>query len=309
MSTTSLGSLRVALVTVIFTLAGSAFAEEGWLVSFEKAKQQAAKEGKPILMEFTGSDWCPPCKALHKNVLVKDDFKNEMPKHFVLLKLDNPRDKSKQTPEEIEQYKKLSQQYKITGVPSILLVDTEGAVFFRTSGYGGQEAKVWVDDMVAKTAIPEALEDAYAAKGIKRAKLLDKALGLMGSKAANLRKDDINEIITLDLNNKAGLKSKYENVLAAVEIDNSLQSIMRDNRGAKPEELITKIDKLQKEKSPKGEALQKILFQKSNLYFRLKNMEKAESILREAMRAAPDSETGKRIPGILDRFFPKKKAS
>ena len=52
-----------------------------------------------------------------------------MPKHFVLLKLDNPRDKSKQTPEEIEQYKELSQQYKITGVPSILLVDTEGAVF------------------------------------------------------------------------------------------------------------------------------------------------------------------------------------
>ena len=113
MSLTSLGSSRVALVTVIFTLAGSAIAEEGWLVSFEKAKQKAAKEGKPILMEFTGSDWCPPCKALHKNVLVKDDFKNEMPKHFVLLKLDNPRDKSKQTPEEIEQYKKLSQQYYI----------------------------------------------------------------------------------------------------------------------------------------------------------------------------------------------------
>ena len=81
---------------------------------------------------------------------------------------------------------------------------------------------------------------------------------------------------------------------------------MRDNRGAKPEELITKIDELQKEKSPKGEALQKILFQKSNMYFRIKNMEKAESALREAMRVAPDSEIGKRIPGILDRFFPKR---
>ena len=98
MNSLLLGSLRVALAAVIFTLSGNAYAEEGWLVSFEKAKQQAAKEGKPILMEFTGSDWCPPCKALHKNVLVKDDFKNEMPKHFVLLKLDNPRDKSKQTP-------------------------------------------------------------------------------------------------------------------------------------------------------------------------------------------------------------------
>ncbi|MEC9331981.1 MAG: thioredoxin family protein, partial [Verrucomicrobiota bacterium] len=32
---------------------------EGWLVDFEKAKAQAAKEGKSLLMEFTGSDWCP----------------------------------------------------------------------------------------------------------------------------------------------------------------------------------------------------------------------------------------------------------
>ncbi len=79
----------------------TAQADEGWVVDFEKAKAQAAKEGKSILMEFTGSDWCPPCKALHKNVLIKDVFKTEMPKSFVLLKLDSPRDKSKQTPEEI----------------------------------------------------------------------------------------------------------------------------------------------------------------------------------------------------------------
>ena len=83
----------------------AAQAAYGWLVDFEKAKAQAAKEEKSILMEFTGSDWCPPCKALHKNVLIKDVFKQEMPKHFILLKLDNPRDKSKQTPEEIAQYK------------------------------------------------------------------------------------------------------------------------------------------------------------------------------------------------------------
>ena len=45
-----LGTVRVVLATVIFTLAGNAIAEEGWLVSFEKAKEQAAKEGKPRLV-------------------------------------------------------------------------------------------------------------------------------------------------------------------------------------------------------------------------------------------------------------------
>ena len=89
-----LGTVRVALSAIIFTLAGNASAEEGWLVSFEKAKELAAKEGKPILMEFTGSDWCPPCKALHKNVLGTDVFKAEIKKDFILLVLDNPRDKS-----------------------------------------------------------------------------------------------------------------------------------------------------------------------------------------------------------------------
>jgi thioredoxin-related protein len=303
-----LGTVRVALAAVIFTLAGNAFAEEGWLVSFEKAKEQAAKEGKPILMEFTGSDWCPPCKALHKNVLVKDVFKKEMPKHFILLKLDNPKDKSKQTEDEKEQYKKLSKEYKVSGVPSIFLVDAGGKPFFKKVGYSNQPAGDWVKDMVAKTAIPDALEDANAAKGLERAKLLDKALGLMGSDAANQRKEDINEIITLDSKNKAGLKAKYEGVLVATEIKDSLQAIMRD-RGAKPDDKIAKVDKLIKDKSPKGEALQEVLFMKSNLYFQAKKKDKAEALLRQAMKIAPDSKTGKRIPGILDRFFPKKNAS
>ena len=125
-----------------------------------------------------------------------------------------------------------------------MLADTGGTVFYRTSGYGGQTAKVWVDDMVSKTAIPDALEDANAAKGLERAKLLDKALGLMGSDAAIQRKEDIKEIITLDSKNEAGLKAKYEGIMVATEIKDSLQAIMSENRGAKPEDMIVKIDEL-----------------------------------------------------------------
>ena len=71
--------LRVALT--LLAVAGFstiAMGEEGWLVDFAKAKAQSAKEGKPILMEFTGSDWCPPCKALHKNVLTSDIFRKQI---------------------------------------------------------------------------------------------------------------------------------------------------------------------------------------------------------------------------------------
>ena len=107
----------------ILTLPLNSQAADGWVVDFEKAKAQAAKEGKSILMEFTGSDWCPPCIQLSKNVLTKDVFKTEVPKNFVLLKLDSPRDKSKQTPEEIEQYKVISAKYGVQGVPTIFIAD------------------------------------------------------------------------------------------------------------------------------------------------------------------------------------------
>jgi thiol-disulfide isomerase/thioredoxin len=59
--------LRFSLALAI--LAGSleaTLAADGWIVDFKEAQKRAAAEGKDILMEFTGSDWCPPCIQLKK---------------------------------------------------------------------------------------------------------------------------------------------------------------------------------------------------------------------------------------------------
>lgn len=39
---------------------------KGWTTDFEAAKAQAKKEGKEILLDFTGSDWCPPARPFTK---------------------------------------------------------------------------------------------------------------------------------------------------------------------------------------------------------------------------------------------------
>ncbi|MEE2714692.1 MAG: redoxin family protein [Verrucomicrobiota bacterium] len=151
---------RAALALFAVTgLSTIAMAEEGWLVDFAKAKARAAKEGKPILMEFTGSDWCPPCKALHKNVLTSAVFKKQIPAKFVLLKLDNRRDKTGQTPEEIAQYKKLSSEYKVRGVPTIVIADAKGKEQHRQVGYRSSvTAEQWVAKLMAavKSDVPVA---------------------------------------------------------------------------------------------------------------------------------------------------------
>ncbi|MDG1833377.1 MAG: thioredoxin family protein, partial [Verrucomicrobiota bacterium] len=91
---------KLIALTTMFALSLSLTAGEGWLTNIEKAKEVAKKEGKAVLVEFTGSDWCPPCKALKKNVFNSNEFKAYAKKHLVLVELDFPRDKSKVSKEQ-----------------------------------------------------------------------------------------------------------------------------------------------------------------------------------------------------------------
>ena len=296
--------LGVGAAAILFL--PTAQAAEGWLVDFEKAKAQAAKEEKSILMEFTGSDWCPPCKALTANVLSKDVFKTEMPKNFVLLKLDSPRDKSKQTPEEIEQYKVLSAKYGIQGVPTIFLADAKGRPYYQTVGYSGDPADQYVANLKEQLGTLAKRDAAFAkaekASGAEKAKLLAEGLSLVDDEMAlKTYGEVVAEIIELDADNKAGLKAKFAGLKNSVGFKSELEATMSSNRG-KPEDILAAIDKLIAEKKPTGAALQEAVFMKSSILFQT-DKAKAKEMLLEAKELAPQSETGKRIDGILERFF------
>ena len=275
-------------------------------MDFEKAQAQAAKEGKSILMEFTGSDWCPPCKALQKNVLSKDVFNTEMPKSFVLLKLDSPRDKSKQTPEEIEQYKVLSAKYGIQGVPTIFLADAKGRPYYQTVGYSGDPADKYVANLKDQLGTLAKRDAAFAkaekASGTEKAKLLAEGLSLVDDEMAlKTYGNVVSQIIELDAENKAGLKAKFAGLKDSVEFKSELEATMRGN-SSKPEDTLAAIDKLIEKKKPTGAALQEAVFMKSSILFQT-DKAKAKEMLIEAQKLAPKSETGKRIDDILERFF------
>jgi len=296
--------LGVGAAAILFL--PTAQAAEGWLVDFEKAKAQAAEEGKSILMEFTGSDWCPPCKALTANVLSKDVFKTEMPKNFVLLKIDSPRDKSKQTPEEIEQYKVLSAKYGIQGVPTIFLADAKGRPYYQTVGYSGDPADKYVANLKEQLGTLAKRDAAFAkaekVSGAEKAKLLAKGLSHVDDEMAlKTYGEVVAEIIELDADNKAGLKAKFDGLKKSVGFKSELEATVRSSRG-KPEETLAAIDKLIAEKEPTGAALQEAVFSKSSILFQT-DKAKAKELLIEAQKLDPESETGKRIDGILERFF------
>ena len=309
-------SIRMALAVMISTLfVSTAMAGEGWLVDYEKAKAQAAKEGKDILIDFTGSDWCGWCIRLKKEVFSQDEFKAEVHKNFVLLELDYPRNVP-QTPEIKAQNAELKNRFGIRGYPTIMLVDAQGRPYAKT-GYqkGGPENYL---KHLAKLSEQKAARDkalAVKGKGIERAKQLDAALKsiqakLGGDSAKSLvlgtYDDVVSEIIKLDAKNKAGLKASYVGFQRAAEVAAGLQQLRTDNPDAKPEVMAGKIGDFIKAEKLTGESLQQALFMQSGILFQAKKKDEAEKLLIEAQKAAPKSDTAKRIDGILKQYFGRK---
>lgn len=141
-----------SVLPCLLTLALSA--QPAWLTDLDAAKALALKEGKTVLVDFTGSDWCPPCKALHKNVFESAEFAAAA-KKYVLVELDYPRS-TPQSPELKAKNAELSKQFAITGFPTVLLIDAKsGEVFGKTAGFGGQTAKEYLEKLASFKNTPE----------------------------------------------------------------------------------------------------------------------------------------------------------
>lgn len=101
--------------------------KEAWLITIEEGLKQAKAQNKLVMIEFTGSDWCPPCIMMAKKVFGKKAFLDGVKKDYVIVKLDMPNS----DPDLKKANGELMQKYKVTGVPTVLLFDADGKEFSR----------------------------------------------------------------------------------------------------------------------------------------------------------------------------------
>jgi protein disulfide-isomerase len=135
---------KIAICLLTCWAALQTFAAEGeWLTDLPKAQAKAKAEKKMVLMDFTGSDWCPPCKALHKNVLTSAEFVQFAKANLVLVELDFPRSKP-QSATLKKANGALSQKYGIDGYPTVIVLDADGKQLSKEVGYGGTAPKDYV---------------------------------------------------------------------------------------------------------------------------------------------------------------------
>ena len=134
--------LALLATVLIFTAVSTHAAEAVWLTDYEVALKKAAVEKKPLLLDFTGSDWCGWCIKLDKEVFSQPEFTAYAAKNLVLVKVDFPRKKS-QPEAEKKQNAKLGQKYKIEGYPTIVVLNSAGNKIGEL-GYEAGGAKPWI---------------------------------------------------------------------------------------------------------------------------------------------------------------------
>ena len=113
----------------------------GWIEDMPKALEQAKSEKKLVFVDFTGSDWCPQCMLIDKELFADPDFKQYAQEHLVLLRLDFPQE-SPQDPALRKRNEALAARYDPEGVfPMIMVLNGDGKVLTTDQGYAAGSAK------------------------------------------------------------------------------------------------------------------------------------------------------------------------
>jgi FAD:protein FMN transferase len=124
----------------------------------DEAFRQAKREKLPLLLVFSGSDWCRPCIRFKKEVLDDPAFTAFCQNRVVVLKADFPQHKI-QSDETIKQNEKLAESFNPEGVfPKILLLDNEKQVL-ATMQYTQQNAAEFINQL--ESLLPKKLLKEY----------------------------------------------------------------------------------------------------------------------------------------------------
>ena len=97
-----------------------------WTSDFEAAKKTSKEKNLPMMLDFTGSDWCGWCKLMDRKVFAEKAWDDWAKTNVVFVTVDFPRDESKITPKIKRQNESLAERFGIRGFPTFVVLSAGG---------------------------------------------------------------------------------------------------------------------------------------------------------------------------------------
>ncbi len=280
-------------------LSVSAFASgEGWMTDFQTAKEKAVAQNKDLLLEFTGSDWCPPCKKLTATVFSKKEFVDAASKNFVLVALDFPR-KKEQPAAEKSQNKALQGRYAINAYPTVMLCDATGVPYARTGfkSMGPSEYAKMLEGLQPQKAERDAqFAAANKLQGTAKAAALEASLKSFTAEneipMSAAFETTLQAILKADPADKSGLASK---TLLLAELG-------AVGPGVDEKAVFAKLDSYIAARGLQGEAKQTMLKSKVDVYYAQKNFPKMLEAVDQIIAIDATTKTGSMLTKVKPRI-------
>jgi thioredoxin-related protein len=269
------------IAAILFSFPQEGRCADAWVTDYSSAVEIAKREGKDLLLVFTGTEWIEMCRVFEQDILNQPAFLEKVGARFVLVKLEFPPEKElgKPVPEELML---LRDAYRVKGFPTVVMTDAEGRPF-AINGY----------QPIASAAYGKAMEDIGKAQEIavanrKRAEGesgLDKARTLImnipqlpGSMAARFYRPELEAVIEADPGDTLGHTKSYQRLIADADYSAAMQKL---GENVEWQKMIELTDAYIKDGQLEGAVLQKALLNKSGVQRRQGNAEGLAATLLE----------------------------
>lgn len=107
-----------------------------WTMDFEAAKKVAAEKKIPILLDFSGTDWCGWCKIMESDVFTQPEWADYSKENLMMVLIDFPSDKSLVPEKYVERNNALKTEFGVRGYPTFVILDDDGVTELGRLGSG-----------------------------------------------------------------------------------------------------------------------------------------------------------------------------
>lgn len=206
-----------SLLFITTVLTAPALATDGWHKDFAAAQAEAIAQDKPILLDFTGSDWCGWCITMRRQVFDTPEFKAYVRDKFILMEVDLPRNTTKLSPAQLRQNNELVQRYAVAAFPTVIVITPQGKM---TGGFAGGRTDLESVTQPLELAYTNAelLKQAESQTGVEKARTLSTFYWNM-PKIFRQNLDELRRQVTeLDPHNTTGMLTEQRELNIILEV-------------------------------------------------------------------------------------------